>query len=385
MKKIAVLGSTGSIGTQCLDIVNRNRDLFSVTALCANSSVELIAAQASEYEPELCVLYDEDAACELKKRLAGTKTEVLAGMDGLIAAACSDSDLVVAAVVGMIGIRPVLEAIRAGRDIALANKETLVTAGHIIMKEAGERGVSILPVDSEHSAIFQSLQGNEGNRIEKILLTASGGPFRGRSRQELEGMTVREALAHPNWDMGPKVTIDSSTLVNKGLEVMEAHHLFGVDYENIEVLVHPESILHSAVEYEDGAVMGQLGIADMRIPIQYAMTYPKRIPLNLRRLDLFEIGTLHFEKPDVETFPGLTLAIRAAKEGGTMPAVFNAANEEAVAAFLKGRIGYTGITRVIDSAMASHHSAKDPSLEEILATEKETRILVRERIEKEYK
>ncbi len=370
MKKIVLLGSTGSIGTQTLDIVRNYKDELSCIAIAAMKSVGKIEEQVREFHPEYAVMYDERAAEELREKIRDTDTKVLSGMDGLTEiATLPQADIVVGAIVGMIGIRPTLAAIRAKKDIALANKETLVTAGHIIMKEAKEAGVKILPVDSEHSAIFQSMQGEEHEKIEKILLTASGGPFRGRKREELSEMTAAEALKHPNWDMGPKVTIDSSTLVNKGLEVMEAHWLFDVDYDNIEVLVHPESIVHSAVQYTDGAVMAQLGVPDMHLPIQYALFYPHRMPLDRERLDLAKIASLKFEKPDMETFRGLKLAFRAAKTGGSLPTVFNAANELAVRRFLKGEIKYLEITDVIEWAMDEHKLIADPTLDEIFEIE----------------
>ncbi|XME02688.1 1-deoxy-D-xylulose-5-phosphate reductoisomerase [Lachnospiraceae bacterium C1.1] len=370
MKKIVVLGSTGSIGTQTLDIIRSYTDKLSCIALAAMKSVDKIEEQVREFHPDYAVMYDEKAAEELKVRIKDTDTKVLSGMDGLTEiATLEDADIVVGAIVGMIGIRPTLAAIRAKKDIALANKETLVTAGHIIMREAAEAGVKILPVDSEHSAIFQSMQGEEHEKIEKILLTASGGPFRGKKRDELVSMTAAEALKHPNWDMGPKVTIDSSTLVNKGLEVMEARWLFDVDYDNIEVVVHPESIVHSAVQYTDGAVIAQLGVPDMHLPIQYALFYPHRMKLDHERLDLTKIAKLNFEKPDMETFKGLALAFRAARTGGSLPTVFNAANEVAVRKFLKGEITYLGITEEIEKAMDDHKLIENPTLDEIFEIE----------------
>ncbi|MCR4746284.1 MAG: 1-deoxy-D-xylulose-5-phosphate reductoisomerase [Lachnospiraceae bacterium] len=370
MKKIVVLGSTGSIGTQTLDIIRSYTDKLSCIALAAMKSVDKIEEQVREFHPDYAVMYDEKAAEELKVRIKDTDTKVLSGMEGLTEiATLEDADIVVGAIVGMIGIRPTLAAIRAKKDIALANKETLVTAGHIIMREAAEAGVKILPVDSEHSAIFQSMQGEEHEKIEKILLTASGGPFRGKKRDELVSMTAAEALKHPNWDMGPKVTIDSSTLVNKGLEVMEARWLFDVDYDNIEVVVHPESIVHSAVQYTDGAVIAQLGVPDMHLPIQYALFYPHRMKLDHERLDLTKIAKLNFEKPDMETFKGLALAFRAARTGGSLPTVFNAANEVAVRKFLKGEITYLGITEEIEKAMDDHKLIENPTLDEIFEIE----------------
>ncbi len=373
MKRLCILGSTGSIGTQTLDIVDEHSDELSVTALAAGKNAAKVEEQVRKYKPQIAVLYDEKAAEDLKTRVKDTSVKVLSGMDGLVEAASADSDIVVGAIVGMIGIKPVLSAIRAGHDIALANKETLVSAGHIITREAEENKVKILPVDSEHSAIFQSLNGERHEDIEKILLTASGGPFRGKKREELSEMTAETALKHPNWDMGPKVTIDSSTLVNKGLEVMEAHWLFDVPYDDIEVLIHPQSIVHSAVQYKDGAVIAQLGVPDMHLPIQYALFYPGRNTLKRERLDLFKTGELTFEKPDTDTFRGLKLALDAAKTGGTMPTVFNAANEEAVKLFLKGSIKYLEIPEIIEKAMTDHKVVRDPDLEEIFRCESEVR------------
>ena len=373
MKKLCILGSTGSIGTQTLDIVDEHREELSVSSLAAGKNVVKTEEQIRKYRPETAVLYDEKAAEDLKLRVRDTPVKVLSGMDGLMEVSSGDSDIVVGAIVGMIGIKPVLSAIRAGHDVALANKETLVSAGHIITREAEENNVKILPVDSEHSAIFQSLNGERHEDIEKILLTASGGPFRGKKREELSEMTAETALKHPNWDMGPKVTIDSSTLVNKGLEVMEAHWLFNVSYDDIEVLIHPQSIVHSAVQYKDGAVIAQLGVPDMHLPIQYALFYPERNNLNRERLDLFKTRELTFEKPDTDTFRGLKLALDAAKTGGTMPTVFNAANEEAVKLFLKGSIKYLEIPEIIEKAMTDHRVIKDPDLEEIFRCESEVR------------
>ncbi len=373
MKRLAILGSTGSIGTQTLDIVRGNKDALSVTALAAGKNAAMLEEQIREFRPELAVLYDEKSAEELKARIKDTDCRVLSGMDGLIeAASLTDVDIVVGAMVGMIGIRPTIAAIEAGHDIALANKETLVCAGHVIMPLAAKNNVRILPVDSEHSAIFQSLRSGSHDEIEKIILTASGGPFRGRTMDELSGMTAAEALKHPNWDMGPKVTIDSSTLVNKGLEIMEAHWLFDVPVKDIEVYVHPQSIIHSGVQYRDGAVIAQLGVPDMHIPIQYALFYPDRPALGGRRLDLFETGSLTFERPDMDTFKGLSLAIKAAERGGNMPTVFNAANEGAVRRFLKDEIRFPEIYDIIEDAMDRVPFSADPSIEEVFETEKET-------------
>ena len=370
MKKIAILGSTGSIGTQTLDVVRAHSDELEVVALAAGSNKERLKEQIREFHPELVSLSDERKAQELKEELAGEAVEVVCGLDGLIEVAGIDSaDVVVTAVVGMMGILPTMEAIRKGKDIALANKETLVTAGHLIIPMAREYGVSILPVDSEHSAIFQCLQGEPKKALDKILLTASGGPFRGKSAEFLETVTLEDALNHPNWSMGPKITIDSSTMVNKGLEVMEAKWLFGVDYSQIEVVIQPQSIIHSMVQYIDGAVIAQLGTPDMRVPIEYALFYPERRSLPGDRLDFSKLSQITFEKPDYKVFRGLSLAIEAGKTGGTMPTVFNAANERAVAKFLKGEIKYTDIVRSIEKCMDAHKVSAHPDLEEILATE----------------
>ena len=370
MKKIAILGSTGSIGTQTLDVVREHSDELQVVALAAGSNKERLKEQIKEFHPKLVSLSDEKKAQELKEELAGEQVEVVCGMEGLIEVAGADSaDVVVTAVVGMMGILPTMEAIKKGKDIALANKETLVTAGHLIIPMAKEYGVSILPVDSEHSAIFQSLQGEPKAALDKILLTASGGPFRGKSAEFLETVTLEDALNHPNWSMGPKITIDSSTMVNKGLEVMEAKWLFGVDYSQIEVVIQPQSIIHSMVQYVDGAIIAQLGTPDMRVPIEYALFYPERRSLSGDRLDFSKLSQIIFEKPDYKVFRGLSLAIEAGKTGGTMPTVFNAANERAVAKFLKGEIKYTDIVRSIEKCMDAHKVSAHPDLEEILATE----------------
>ena len=370
MKKIAILGSTGSIGTQTLDVVREHSDELQVVALAAGSNKERLKEQIKEFHPKLVSLSDEKKAQELKEELAGEQVEVVCGMEGLIEVAGADSaDVVVTAVVGMMGILPTMEAIKKGKDIALANKETLVTAGHLIIPMAKEYGVSILPVDSEHSTIFQSLQGEPKAALDKILLTASGGPFRGKSAEFLETVTLEDALNHPNWSMGPKITIDSSTMVNKGLEVMEAKWLFGVDYSQIEVVIQPQSIIHSMVQYVDGAIIAQLGTPDMRVPIEYALFYPERRSLSGDRLDFSKLSQITFEKPDYKVFRGLSLAIEAGKTGGTMPTVFNAANERAVAKFLKGEIKYTDIVRSIEKCMDAHKVSAHPDLEEILATE----------------
>lgn len=371
-KKIAVLGSTGSIGTQTLEIVRANEDL-QVTALAAGSNVELLEQQIREFRPKFAVMWSEEAAADLKQRVADLPVQIAYGMEGLLElAVLPETEVLVTAIVGMIGIRPTIAAIEAGKTIALANKETLVCAGHLIMPLAKERGVSILPVDSEHSAIFQSLNGEPEKRISKILLTASGGPFRGRTRDELQHIRPQDALKHPNWAMGRKVTIDSSTMVNKGLEVMEAGWLFHVKLSDIQVVVHPQSVIHSMVEYVDGAVMAQLGTPDMKLPIQYALFYPDRRSLAGRRLDFYELGQLTFEKPDLETFKGLKLAYRAGETGGSMPTVFNAANEKAVNLFLSDQIDYLEIPEIIEACMQQHKVMQNPSVEQILQAEEDT-------------
>ncbi|MCI5955079.1 MAG: 1-deoxy-D-xylulose-5-phosphate reductoisomerase [Lachnospiraceae bacterium] len=372
MKKIAILGSTGSIGTQTLDVV-RNHPELQVVALAAGSSVEKMEEQIREFHPTIAGMWTEEAAKDLRTKVSDLNVKIVSGMEGLLEiATMEESRVLVTAIVGMIGIRPTIAAIRAGKDIALANKETLVTAGHIIMPLAKECGVSILPVDSEHSAIFQSLNGEPSERIEKILLTASGGPFRGKTREQLANMKVQDALKHPNWSMGRKITIDSSTLVNKGLEVMEAKWLFGVDLDRIQVVVHPQSIIHSAVQFVDGAIMAQMGTPDMKLPIQYALFYPDRRPMQGKRVDFFELGSITFEKPDTDTFTGLALAYRAATLGGSMPTVYNAANEKAVALFLEEKIGYLQIPDLIGEAMEHHKTIQNPDVDEILAAEAET-------------
>lgn len=372
MKRIGILGSTGSIGTQTLEVVRCNPEL-GVAALAAGTSVDKMEEQVREFRPAMAGMWTEEAARDLRARVADLDVKVVSGMEGLLEIAeMPESSVLVTAIVGMIGIRPTIAAIKAGKDIALANKETLVTAGHLIMPLAEERGVSILPVDSEHSAIFQALNGEPAGRVEQILLTASGGPFRGRTRAQLADVKVEDALRHPNWSMGHKITIDSSTLVNKGLEVMEARWLFGVELEQIQVVVHPQSIIHSAVQFVDGAIIAQMGVPDMKLPIQYALFYPDRRPMAGKRVDLFELGQLTFERPDVETFVGLKLAYRAARQGGTMPTVFNAANERAVALFLERKIGYPQITELIGEAMEHVRAVPAPGVEEILAAEAET-------------
>ena len=372
MKRIAVLGSTGSIGTQTLEIVRTNKDI-KITALAAGNNIELLEKQIREFKPSIAAVWNEEKAAELKIKTADLDVEILSGMDGLLAAASwKDSQIVVTAIVGMIGILPTIEAIKAGKDIALANKETLVTAGHIIMPLAEQYKVSILPVDSEHSAIFQSLQGGQRKALHKILLTASGGPFRGKKREELTGIQVEDALKHPNWEMGQKITIDSSTMVNKGLEVIEAKWLFDVSVDQIQVVVQPQSIIHSMVEYEDGAVIAQLGTPDMKLPIQYALYYPKRRNLPGDRLDFWKLTELTFEQPDLETFYGLRLAYEAGRAGGTMPTVFNAANERAVSLFLDRKIKYLEIPEIIHYCMDAHKRKEAPTVEEILSAEAET-------------
>lgn len=372
MKKIAILGSTGSIGTQTLEIVRDNSDL-QVVALAAGSNVELMEKQVREFKPRLVSLQSEAACKDLADRLKDMQVTIVPGMDGLIQIAeMEESDILVTAIVGMIGIRPTIAAIKKGKDIALANKETLVTAGHIIMPLAAQMGVSILPVDSEHSAIFQSMQGEKKEQVSKLLITASGGPFRGRTREQLADIRVEDALKHPNWSMGHKITIDSATLVNKGLEVMEAKWLFDVDLDRIQVVVHPQSIIHSMVEYVDGGIIAQLGTPDMKLPIQYALFYPDRRPMKGKRVDFYELGTITFEKPDMETFTGLKLALRAASTGGSLPTVFNAANEKAVSLFLNRKIRFLEIPELIEMCMDAHKVVEKPSVDEILAAEAES-------------
>ena len=372
MKKIAILGSTGSIGTQTLEVVRANKDI-EVTALAAGSNIDLLEKQIREFSPKIAAVWNEEKAKELKDRVRDLDIRVESGMDGLLAVATElGAEIVVTAVVGMIGIRPTIAAMNAGKDIALANKETLVTAGHIIMSLAKEKHVRILPVDSEHSAIFQSLNGETGNKIHKILLTASGVPFRGWTREQMKGVQVEDALKHPNWTMGRKITIDSSTMVNKGLEVMEARWLFGVEMDQVQVVVQPQSVIHSMVEYEDGAVIAQLGTPDMKLPIQYALYYPERRFLAGDRLDFAKLAQITFEAPDFENFHGLSLAYKAGRRGGTLPTVFNAANERAVQKFLDREIGYLTITDMIEAAMEHHTVKENPTVEEILAAEQET-------------
>ncbi len=372
MKKIAILGSTGSIGTQTLEIVREQKDL-KVTAIAAGSNIELLEKQVREFKPALVSVWDEKKALQLKSALKDMQVKVVSGMGGLLEVATEpEAEVLVTAIVGMLGIRPTIAAIKAGKAIALANKETLVTAGHIIMPLAKEYNVPILPVDSEHSAIFQSLNGERNNKIHKIILTASGGPFRGKTIEELKDIQVEDALKHPNWAMGRKITIDSSTLVNKGLEVMEAKWLFNVELDQIQVTVHPQSVIHSAVEYEDGAVIAQLGTPDMRLPIQYALYYPNRRSLSGKRLDLFELGSLTFERPDTKNFRGLALAYEAMERGGNIPTAFNAANEKAVAMFLDRKISYLQIAEIIEASMEQTVFIENPGVSQILDTETAT-------------
>ena len=372
MKKIAILGSTGSIGTQTLEVVRENKDI-EVSGLAAGNNIERLEAQIREFAPKVVAVWSEERAKELADKVRDFDVKIVSGMEGLIeVSTLPEVEILVTAIVGMIGIRPTIAAITAGKHIALANKETLVTAGHIIMPLAKEHGVSILPVDSEHSAIFQSLQGGQERALHKILLTASGGPFRGRRWEDLQNVQVEDALKHPNWEMGRKITIDSSTMVNKGLEVIEAKWLFGVDVDQIEVVVQPQSIIHSMVEYVDGAVIAQLGTPDMKLPIQYALYYPERRYLPGDRLDFRGLAQLTFEEPDLETFYGLRLAYEAGKAGGSLPTVFNAANEKAVSKFLNREIRFLEIPEMIQACMEAHKNIANPSVDEILQTEAET-------------
>lgn len=379
MRKIAILGSTGSIGTQTLQIVRTNQDL-EVTALAAGANIELLEAQIREFHPSLVAVWSEEKAAELRTKTKDLDLKVVSGMEGLLEVATEPhAELLVTAIVGMIGIRPTIAAMKAGKDIALANKETLVTAGHLIMPLAKECKVQILPVDSEHSAIFQCLQGENRQQIKKILLTASGGPFRGKKKEELQQVQVEDALKHPNWSMGRKITIDSATLVNKGLEMMEARWLFGVEPKDIQIVVQPKSIIHSMVEFVDGAVIAQLGTPDMKLPIQYALYYPKRRDLPGDRLDFWSLREITFEKPDMENFPGLSLAFEAAAGGGSLPTVYNAANERAVALFLDRKIGFLEIPKIIKSCMEAHRVIASPSVEEILTVEQEVYEMIESR------
>ena len=380
VKKIAILGSTGSIGTQTLEIVRDNPDL-QVVGLAAGANIDELERQVREFQPRLVSLRSEADCRELRMRLADMEVQVIPGMEGLLQIAeMEESEILVTAIVGMIGIRPTIAAINRHKDIALANKETLVTAGHIIMPLAAKMGVSILPVDSEHSAIFQSMQGENKDRVSRLLITASGGPFRGRTRQQLENVQPEDALKHPNWSMGNKITIDSATLVNKGLEVMEAKWLFDMDLDRIQVVVHPQSIIHSMVEYVDGGIIAQLGTPDMKLPIQYALFYPDRRPMAGKRVDFYELGSITFEKTDMKTFTGLKLAMRAAAEGGSMPTVFNAANEKAVSLFLNRKIHFLQIPEIIEMCMEHHRKIENPDVDTILDTEQETYERIRDLI-----
>ncbi|WP_066507422.1 1-deoxy-D-xylulose-5-phosphate reductoisomerase [Abyssisolibacter fermentans] len=369
-KKISILGSTGSIGTQALDVIRNSKD-FEVTALTANSNIDLLEKQIMEFKPKLVAVADNKKALELKKRMNLYDVEILAGMEGLLAAAREEEcEIVISSIVGMVGLKPTLEAIKHKKTIALANKETLVTAGKLVIEEAKKNKVNIIPLDSEHSAIFQSLLSGKQNELNRIILTASGGPFRGKNKDQLNNVTFRDALKHPNWSMGRKISIDSATLMNKGLEVIEAKWLFDVDIENIDVVVHPQSIIHSMVEFVDGSIIAQLGPTDMRIPIQYALTYPQRKQNNVKKLDFSQIKALTFEQPDMDTFPCLKLAINALKAGGTMTAVLNAANEEIVKLFLNEKIKFNDIPMYIQRVMQYHNNIINPTLEDILQSDK---------------
>lgn len=380
MKKIAVLGSTGSIGTQTLEVARAYPDRLSVTALAAGGNIRLLEAQIREFHPAVAAVWSEEKAAELRVKTADLDVRIVSGMDGLVEiSTLPEAEILVTAIVGMIGIQPTIQAIRAGKDIALANKETLVTAGHIIMPLAKEKGVRILPVDSEHSAIFQSLNGENSSQIDKILLTASGGPFRGRDRAFLAKVQLEDALKHPNWAMGHKITVDSATMVNKGLEVMEAKWLFGVEIDRIQVVIQPQSIIHSMVQYADGAVIAQLGTPDMKLPIQYALFYPDRRYLAGERLDFWTLSQITFEKPDMENFLGLPLAFSAAKAGGSMPTVFNAANERAVSKFLERKIGFLDIYTIIQECMDAHRVIANPGVEQILECEQATYEMIESR------
>ena len=392
MKNISVLGSTGSIGRQTLEVAAANPEKLKIRALAAHRNVVLMLQQIEDFHPDLAVLTDKEAAVELQKQYQG-KTEILSGREGLLAAATYDkADTVLGAMVGYAGLRPTLAAIEAGKNIALANKETLVAAGHIVMQAVKDHNVSLLPVDSEHSAIFQSLRGGyhpclsfmekgrESSEVKRLILTASGGPFRGKTKEELQHVTLAQCLKHPNWNMGPKVTIDSSTLANKGLEVIEAHWLFNMPYEKIDVVVHPQSIIHSLVEFNDGAIVAQLGIPDMKLPIQYAVSYPQRFDCSFGQLDLIKASPLTFEIPDREAFPLLQTAISCGKAGGSMPCAFNAANEECVTAFLNGKIAYSDIPEIVQRVVNSHELIPHPSLEEIEESDKAVRVSAKELI-----
>lgn len=379
MKTIAVLGATGSIGTQTLEVARANKDI-KIAALSAGRNIKLLEAQIREFQPRLAAVWEEKDAQALRTAVRDLDVKIVSGMDGLLeVCTLPEVEIVVTAIVGMIGIRPTIAAIRAGKDIALANKETLVTAGHLIMPLARQCGVRILPVDSEHSAIFQSLNGENPQQIHKLLITASGGPFRGRKKEELKNVRVEDALKHPNWSMGQKITIDSATLVNKGLEVMEARWLFGMDLDQIQVVVQPQSVIHSMVEFVDGAIIAQLGTPDMKLPIQYALYYPERRFLSGDRLDFARLAQITFEEPDTDTFLGLPLAYSAARAGGSMPTVFNAANEKAVSKFLHREIGFTDIYEIITECMEAHQIRQNPSVEEILEAEQATYEMIESR------
>lgn len=380
MKNIAVLGSTGSIGTQTLDVVRMHPDRLHVEVLAANSSDELLEAQIKEFQPKLAVLHDAAAYKRLKERYTGN-TELACGEEGLVAGAVDDSvDTVVTSLMGFAGLRPTMAAIEAGKNIALANKETLVVAGELVMKRAAEKGISIMPIDSEHGALFQCLQGEDRTKVDKLLITASGGPFRGMKKEQLKNVSVAQCLSHPTWNMGRKITIDSASLMNKGLEVIEAKQLYGVSYDQIQVVVHPQSIVHSMVQYVDGSIIAQLASTDMRLPIQYALTYPERLACPAPKLDFWQMKDLTFEKPDTDTFRGLALAYEAGRIGGSMPCVMNAANEVAVDAFLRERIGFLDIYDIIEEAMQSHITIIEPSLDELFEVDAKIRRQVKELI-----
>lgn len=382
MKRITILGSTGSIGTQTLEVIRDLKLDYEIVALTANQNVDKLASQARQFKPQFVVLMDEKAAEELKYRLSDLNTEVLIGEEGLIKVATIERvDLVINSVVGAAGLLPTLKAIRAKKDIGLANKETLVVAGELVMSAAKEKGVDILPIDSEHNAIFQALNGEKQKDIEKIILTASGGPFRGYAKKDLSEVTVEQALDHPNWDMGGKITIDSATLMNKGLEVIEAKWLFNVDFTDIEVVVHPQSIVHSMVRFKDSSIIAELGLPDMKVPIQHVLTYPRRLENQLERLDLTEIGSLEFEEPDRELFPCLNYAYEAGKTGGTLPAVLNAANEVAVTKFLAGKLKFLDIPKLIRKIMEQHQVVENPDLEEILSADSWARVRSQKEVE----
>lgn len=382
MKKIAVLGSTGSIGTQTLDVVRNHADILKIEVLAANASDELLEKQINEFKPSIAVLCDKNASEKLKARYSG-ETKLLFGEEGLIEGVTSDKiDTVVTSLMGFAGLRPTMAAINAGKNIALANKETLVVAGEIVMRSAKEKGIEIMPIDSEHGALFQCLHGEDITKVDKLLVTASGGPFRGKTKEELQNVTVKQCLNHPTWKMGRKITIDSASLMNKGLEVIEAKQLYGVPYDKIQVVVHPQSIVHSMVQYTDGSVIAQLASTDMRLPIQYALTYPERMECVAPKLDFWQMQPLTFEKPDTDTFRGLALAYEAGKIGGSMPCVMNAANEIAVEAFLNEQIGFLDIYDIIEQEMMSHTALIEPELEDLFEIDTQTRQNVKEKLSK---